>query len=74
MKQLKLTTTSVRLYSYKSFRHYGGREITTTPYICKAEFVANQQDHSIVVKLLEGCAGFKSGHLIAVNPIDFDIK
>jgi hypothetical protein len=62
----------VRLFTYKSFRHYGGREITTTPHMCKAEFVKDQK-HTQVVKLLEDCAGFKAGHVIAVQNKDFNL-
>jgi hypothetical protein len=64
----------VRLHAYKSFRHYGGREITTYNHICNAVFVAPQSDGTMLVKLTETCAGFKAGHLIAVNKIDFDVK
>ena len=65
----------IRLFSYKSFRHYGGREITTTPHICNAEFIKEQPvDHTIVVKLSEDCGNFKKGHIIAVQEKDFDIK
>ena len=65
----------IRLLTYKSFRHYGGREITPTPHICEAEFVKRQPvDHTIVVKLLEDCGNFKKGHILAVQENDFDIK
>jgi hypothetical protein len=67
------TVVKVRLFTYKSFRHYGGREITTTPHICEALFIADQK-HTQVVELLADCAGFKKGHKIAVNNKDFDIK
>lgn len=66
------TPVKVRLFTYKSFRHYGGREIITTPHICKAEFLADQID-TIVVRLLEPCAGFNTGHKISVQPKDYDI-
>jgi len=66
-------TVFIRLFSYKSVRHYGGREITTTPHTCKAYFVKNQTDHTVLVQLDEDCAGFKKGHLIAVNPKDYNI-
>lgn len=68
MNQIK-----VRLYTYKSFRHYGGREITTTTHTCNAVFVADQK-HTQVVELLEDCAGHKKGHKIAVNNKDFNIS
>lgn len=67
-------TVKVRLYTYKSFRHYGGREITTTPHVCNATFIKNQIDHTILVELLENCAGHKAGTQIAVLEKDFDIK
>lgn len=70
-----MTTTpviKVRLFTYKSFRHYGGREIVTTPHICNASFVADQT-HTQVVELLEDCAGWKKGHKIAVQNKDFNI-
>jgi len=63
----------IRLFTYKSFRHYGGREISTTPHICKAVLIKQQIDQTMLVKLLEDCAGFKAGHLISVQPQDFDI-
>lgn len=63
----------VRLFTYKSFRHYGGREIQTTQYVCDAVFVADQT-HTKVVELLSACAGFDKGHKIAVMNKDFDIK
>lgn len=66
---------TVRLYSHKSFRHYGGREITTTPHLCKAELVREQAGHQkYIVKLLEPSAGFKAGHLIAVCENDYNVK
>jgi hypothetical protein len=64
---------NVRLYKYKSFRHYGGREISTSAYLCKAEFMKRQTDHTNLVKLLEDCADYKKGHLIAVIDRDFNI-
>jgi hypothetical protein len=63
----------VRLFSYKSYRHYGGREINTTAHICDAIFVADQIDTKVVV-LLSDCAGYKKGHKIAVQNNNFDIK
>lgn len=68
-----MTTTDilkVRLYTYKSFRHYGGREIQSTAHICDAKFIKNQIDHTTVVELLEDCAGYKKGFLIAVGEHD----
>jgi len=65
--------TKIRLYNYKSFRHYGGREINTTHVICDAVFISDQKDGTKLVELLEDCAGFKKGHKIAVLPKDFNI-
>lgn len=67
--------TTIRLYSHKSFRHYGGREITTTPHLCKAELIKEQTGHQkYICKLLEACAGFKAGHVIAICENDFNIQ
>lgn len=67
------TIVIIRLYTYKSFRHYGGREITETPAKCKASFIADQV-HTKVVTLLEDCAGFKRGYKIAVDNKDFNLN
>lgn len=67
------TPIDVRILQYKSLRHYGGREITVTSHLCKAEFIKHQQDHTVVVRLLADCAGYKDGHIIAINPCDFDV-
>jgi hypothetical protein len=64
---------TIRLLSYKSFRHYGGREITATPHLCKALFIKRQIDHTNVVELLEDCAGYSKGHIIAVSDNDFNV-
>ena len=64
---------NIRLYTYKSFRHYGGREISTTPHICKAAVLSENRDNTILVELLEDCAGFKSGHKISIQPKDFNL-
>lgn len=63
----------VRLFTYKSRRHYGGRDITPMPHICGAKFLFDQV-HTKVVELQEDCAGFRRGHKIAVQNSDFDIK
>lgn len=63
----------VRLYSFKSFRHYGGREITTIPFICEATYLFPQTDDTFVVELDEPCMFFKKGHKIAIMPKDFNI-
>lgn len=68
------TRIKVRLFSYNSFRHYGGREIATTPYICLATFIQYQSDHTMIVELLEDCAGYKKGHKIAVLEQNFNIS
>lgn len=67
------TPIKVRLFSYKSFRHYGGREITTIAHICRALFVKDQT-HTKVVELLEDCAGFNKGHKIAVDNKDYNVS
>ena len=64
---------TIRLFSYKSFRHYGDREITTFTYLCKAIFIKRQIDHTNLVELQEDCAGHKKGHIIAISDIDFNI-
>lgn len=65
---------NIRLFSYKSFRHYGGREISTTTHICKAILVGTQNDHQkYIVTLSEPCMAFKVGHKIAVCENDFNI-
>ena len=64
---------TVRLYNYKSFRHYGGREITTTAVLCKAIVIKSQTDSTTVVELLEDCTGYKAGRTIAIQPKDFNI-
>ena len=63
---------NVRLYTYKSFRHYGGREITTTPHICRAVLIESKE-HTHIVKLLQKCAELNVGHLIGVLDKDFNI-
>lgn len=64
----------IRLYSYKSFRHYGGREITTTPHTCEAELVKTQPGHQpYICRLLTACSGYPAGHLIAVREKDYNV-
>lgn len=63
----------VRLYSFKSFRHYGGREIKSTALLCEAVLIEEQIDRTFYVELLESAAGYNKGHKIAVNPIDYNI-
>jgi len=64
---------TIRLFTYKSLRHYGGREITSIPHRCKAVFIKRQSDHTNLVELLEDCANFRKGHLIAVSDINFNV-
>ena len=63
----------IRLYSYTSFRHYGGREIKTSQHLCSAKFIKRQSNHTNLVELAEDCAGYKKGHLIAVLDCDFNV-
>ena len=64
----------IRLHTYKSFRHYGGREITAYNHTCEAKLIEKQRDGTYYVELLTDCANFKKGHKIAVLSIDFDVK
>jgi len=64
---------NVRLFTYKSFRHYGGRVITPTAHICKARLIEIQQDHSYYVELLEDCAGHKCGKKISVIKHNYNV-
>ena len=63
----------IRLYTYKSFRHYGGREINTTSHICSAIFLFEQTDGTNVCQLCEDCAGYKIGSKIAILEKDFNL-
>lgn len=65
-------TVKVRLFTYRSIRHYGGRNITTTAHICNAQLVADDK-HTKIVILLQDCAGYKVGHKIAVQNKDYNI-
>lgn len=56
----------IRLYTYKSFRHYGGREITTKTHLCRALFVDNQTDGTVLFQLLDDCAGYKKGNKVSI--------
>ena len=64
----------IRLQEFKSFRHYGGREITTYNHLVEAEFITQQRDGSYLCILKEDGAGFKAGHKISVIAKDFDVK
>lgn len=60
----------VVLFSYKSRRHYGGRDIKTIKHTCRATYVAAQADMTHIVILDETCANYPKGHKIAVYPQD----
>lgn len=64
----------IRLLSFKSFRHYGGREITTKVNFCQAVLIDTQSGYQkYIVELLEDCAGFKKGHKIAISENDYNL-
>jgi len=64
----------VRIISFTSFRHYGGREISSTPNICNSTLVAIQSGFQpYIVELLEDCAGLKKGHKIAIPENNFNL-
>jgi hypothetical protein len=61
-------TYKVRIVSYKSFRHYGGREITEKIDFVDAVLVGLQDsDQRYIVSLTQSCIGFPKGHKIAVT-------
>ena len=65
----------VRLYTYKSRRHYGGRDITTTSHVVKARLFGTQGGHQkYIVELLEDGAGYAKGHKIAISEDDFNVE
>lgn len=67
-------TVKVRLFYHRSFRHYGGREIKTTPYTCQATVVGVQEgNQKYIVELLEPCAGYPTGHKIAISENNFNV-
>lgn len=67
-------TCKIRLLSYKSIRHYGGREILTHEDILDATLVALQDDFlRYIVVLNSDAAGYRKGHKIAVCDKDFMI-
>lgn len=66
------TEILVRVYRYTSVRHYGGRQITTIPFIVKAKYLYSQS-HTEVVELLEGSEAYPKGHKLAVMTKDFNI-
>ena len=67
------TLIKIRLFSYKSQRHYGGRDIKSYPHICNAKYIKEQIDHTYLVELTEPCMMFNVGHKIAVLQKDFNI-
>ena len=58
----------VRINTYKSFRHYGGREIKTTSHIVNATFCFEQPIDSTTVVTLDEAVGdsYPKGHKIAI--------
>lgn len=73
-------TCKVRLFSYKSTRHYGGREILSHAHIVDATLVALQNDFLRYVVVLntdtkdyKGNLMYRKGHKIAVSEKDFMI-
>jgi hypothetical protein len=67
-------TFKVRLLSYTSFRHYGGREIKTDAHTVDAVLVGIQDGHQrYIVELTHDCMQYKAGHKIAVCENDFSL-
>jgi hypothetical protein len=73
-------TFKVRLLNYKSFRHYGGREIETFVNIVDAVLVEMQDGYQpYIVTLVNDCKNHKgkvqydAGHKIAVCENDFGL-
>jgi hypothetical protein len=71
-------TFKVRLSSYSSFRHYGGREITTYPTIVDCILIGLQSGHQrYIVELINDCVDsrgkliYRAGAKIAVCENDF---
>lgn len=68
----------IRLNSYKSLRHYGGRDITTFAHVVNATLTALQDGGSQPyiftldqdVKNHKGQIVYKAGHKIAISPKD----
>lgn len=64
----------VRILSFTSFRHYGGREVSTKANISNSILVAIQAGtQPYIVELLEDCDGLKKGHKIAITENDFNV-
>lgn len=73
-------TFKVRLLSYTSFRHYGGREIKTDAHVVDAVLVGLQDGYlRYIVELTRDCKDaqgkvqYKSGRKIAVCENDFSL-
>ena len=67
----------IRLSSFKSLRHYGGRDITTFAHIVNATLTAIQDGAAPYIFTLNqdvknnnGATIYKAGHKIAVNSRD----
>lgn len=68
------TEIIVRLTTYKSRRHYGGRHVTPKQHIVKAKFIKEQPGYQpYIVELVEAAAGYNKGHRIAITKKDFNI-
>ena len=69
----------VKLVHYKSFRHYGGRSITSYPCVVNAKLIGLQDDYQrYVVELSDtyvhdGEVVYRAGHKIAVPEKDLII-
>jgi len=67
----------VRLITYKSFRHYGGREITSKAHSVLAKLVAQQDSYQkYIVELLEDVedgATYEKGRRVAVPEKNYNI-
>ena len=64
----------VRIVSFTSFRHYGGREITSKSNIVNAKLIKMQSGFQpYIVELLDKCESLPKGHKIAVSETDFNI-
>jgi hypothetical protein len=64
----------IRICTYKSFRHYGGREINESVSYANAILVGLQDStQCYLVELLDASCGFIKGHKIAVNDNDFEL-
>lgn len=73
-------TFMVRLMSYKSVRHYGGRDITPYAHLVEATLVALQdglQPYIVTLneemKAYNGRVQYPKGHKIAICENDFNV-